>query len=54
MDWIQKMTEAMTAMKEACQSNEDWNKCAKCPFDIYCTSLMTDNLIDPFEGITWE
>ena len=54
MDWKQKMTEGMRLMREACNANGEWNKCHHCPFDRYCTALMVDGLIDPFEGLDWE
>ena len=54
MDWKQKMVEGMRLMREACNANGEWDKCKECPFDKYCTALMDENLVDPFEGLTWE
>ena len=54
MNWKDKMWKGMKLIKEACQENEGWNSCSKCPFDTFCTGLMDKNLIDPFEGIDWE
>lgn len=54
MNWAQKMLEGMRLIREACDSNEEWSKCDKCPFDKYCTALMEVDLIDPFEGVNWE
>lgn len=54
MDWKQKMTEGMRLISEACNANDEWDKCKECPFDAYCTALMDENLIDPFEGSIWE
>ena len=53
MDWKDKMRKGMKLIKEACQENEGWSSCSKCPFDIFCTGLMEKNLIDPFEGVNW-
>ena len=48
------MTEGMRLIREACNTNVEWDKCKECPFDKYCTALMDENLIDPFEGLDWE
>ena len=53
MDWKSKMSLGMKMIQEACQDNEKWNHCAECPFDAYCTALMDENLIDPFEGVNF-
>ena len=53
MDWKQKMIEGMRLIREACNTNDEWNQCERCPFDKYCTALMEANLIDPVEGLIW-
>ena len=47
------MKKGMEMIAKACKENDNWTKCADCPFDSYCTALMTAELIDPFEGPTW-
>ena len=55
MDWKSKMFLGMKMIQEACQENENWNRCAECPFDACCTVLMDEKLIDPFseKGVTF-
>ncbi len=53
MDWKSKMFLGMKMIQRACQENEEWDHCAECPFDTYCTALMEKNLIDPFEGLNF-
>ena len=54
MDWQKKMLDGMRLLREACRENKEWDKCQKCPFDEYCTALMNEKLVDPFEGLDWE
>lgn len=53
-DWQEEMKFAMKMMKSACAKNEDWDSCCNCPFDEYCTILMSSGGIDPYKGIDWE
>ncbi len=53
MDWKSKMFLGMKMIQRACQENENWDHCAECPFNAYCTALMEENLIDPFKGVNF-
>lgn len=39
MDFISKMEEAMMLLQKACESNEEWANCVRCPFVDYCNTL---------------
>ena len=52
MMWQEKMKKAMEDMVAACQANGSWTDCKNCPFDTYCTALMDERLIDPYEGLS--
>lgn len=52
-NWNDQMKKGMEMIAKACKENDNWTKCADCPFDSYCTALMTAELIDPFEGPAW-
>ncbi|MBR4155419.1 MAG: hypothetical protein IKU01_01770 [Bacteroidales bacterium] len=56
-DWKDTVREGMKLIQKGCRENEEWNGCAECPFDVYCTILMEDDTIEDevskFEGIRW-
>lgn len=47
MDWIDEIKEAMETIKTACNKNERWTACCKCPFDQYCTVLENEGMDYP-------
>lgn len=51
--WNEKVLEGMRLIQEGCRENEEWNGCATCPFDEYCTVLMEEDSISKFEGVRW-
>ena len=37
--WEKKVAEGMRLIAEGCSENKEWNKCAECPFDDFCTAI---------------
>ena len=43
MDWIEQMKEAMRAVSDACSVNKNFSDCKKCPFCVYCDTIISKN-----------
>lgn len=39
--WYDEILEGMKMIKRGCEKNHNWENCADCPFDPYCTVVMT-------------
>ena len=37
--WEEKVAEGMRLIAKGCSENDEWDKCAKCPFDDFCTAI---------------
>ena len=40
-DWKKKVLEGMKLIREGCKENNSWVSCCECPFDEYCTAMMS-------------
>lgn len=53
-DWKKKILEGMKLIREGCKENTDisWLSCYECPYDKYCTAIMSRNYESP--DTEWE
>ena len=53
-DWKKKVLEGMKLIREGCKENTDtsWLSCYECPYDEYCTAIMSRNYESP--DTEWE
>lgn len=49
MDWKEKILSAMLEIQSACRMNGEWSECHNCPFNTYCTVLITETGLEPSE-----
>lgn len=51
MDWKERITKGMKAIKEACEEaceeNAPWDNCYHCPFLAYCNAMGHEGLVAP-------
>lgn len=46
-NFVEAMTEAMQAVKNACAKNTSWLNCNICPFGEYCDAITNDGNLTP-------
>lgn len=47
MDWKEKILEGMKLIREGCKGNASWVNCCECPYDEYCTAMMSRDYESP-------
>lgn len=40
MYWVEEIKNVMRMIKKACNKDERWSRCVKCPFDKCCAVLV--------------